>query len=132
MAILNDYPLPVVMPPCTPDRLAAVSPCVDCMSTPELIKFIAFIIYVLQNRGSTDIDQMIDDGKCLKCMTWREMLNAVAALYLALAVENGYVTDLEDAREKARCLRCVDPKIIYAILLRAICDNVESNWEQLL
>lgn len=111
----------------TPGALLDVYPCFNCLSEKELLATLALVSYGLNHRGSTDVATMVADAKCW-CIPDKEMLVAITASMVAIAIANGYFTDADAATVAASCLSCADPHILKAIITKATVENINAQW----
>lgn len=128
MAVAPATPLTGITP--TVDGVTDLYPCLSCLDQTRLIKLLAFILYALQNNGSTDVDAMITAAKCYKCLSPVEQLRSIVAAYASLAIANRYFADLDAVIHDAWCLDCVGPDVIGGILVDAVVDSVNTAWPQ--
>lgn len=113
---------------CTPHGLVDKYPCLKCASKTELLALIALAAYAVNHAGDTTLTDMLNDGACFKCLSDHQMLEAIAAAIIAIAVEYGYFTDVTDALHTAKCLTCEDPALVRGISVKAICEYINGVW----
>src|SRR5512139_2851278 len=113
---------------CTPHGLIAEYPCMKCASTSELLAVIGLILYALTNAGDTTLEDMLEKGKCFKCLSDHDKLVAAANALLGIAVANDYFDDAVDALTTAKCLSCADPGLIKGLIIGTLCDYINDQW----
>lgn len=117
----NDTPTPRVLT-CTPNGLVNKYPCAKCASATELIAMIALVTYTLQNQGAHDLTDMLESGKCFKCLSNHQMIEGILNAMIEVALANGYFTDVNEFFNTAKCLTCADPALVRGIILKGYCD----------
>ena len=113
---------------CTPHGLIAEYPCMKCASTSELLAVIGLILYALTHEGDTTLTDMLEEGKCFKCLSDHDMLVASANALLAIAVAYDYFTDAAEALQTAKCLTCSDPAIVKGLIVGTLCEYINDQW----
>lgn len=116
---------------CTPDGLVNKYDCTKCLSKTELMAVLALVLYALNNRGSTTLTSMLNDGKCL-CISEHQFWESIVNAFLALAIANGYFDDAADATHTAECLTCANPQTIRGIILANLCEYLNGQFPVLL
>lgn len=115
---------------CTPNGLVNKYPCAKCASATELIAMIALVSYTLQNSGSHVLTDMLESGKCFKCLSNHQLLEAILNSMVEFAIDQGYFDDVNEFFNTAKCLTCADPALVRGILLKAYCDMMNTQIAQ--
>lgn len=106
---------------CTP-ALPNLYPCIKCLSKKELLQALATVLYAIGHQtGSFTADDMEDDAKCFECLNEMEMLQAIVNCLLDAAIDLNYFDASTDLTELNGCIKCMDPKIIQAVMVHNIC-----------
>lgn len=107
--------------PCTPNALLDNFPCFQCLSEKELLAVLVLALATGNgNDLSTDLDALMQNSACNACMTDKQMLEAVTALFANYYLTEGFT--IADIRDDIKCLLCVDPKRLKAMLTYLICQ----------
>jgi hypothetical protein len=114
---------------CTLTEAAAYTGCTECASWRQLWAALALVLCKL-NGGDVLTDcspeALLEECHCYDCMSDKQMFGAGLAMFVTLAVENGYIeagTLLHDIE----CLACLDPKRVRAIVLCQLCKYLNSQ-----
>lgn len=101
-----------------------VSPCALCHSETQILAALAYAFAVLNNGGTTGVtaETMMADGKCMACLSDKEMLAAALKIVGQYAVSAGYIASIDDILENASCLTCSNPKAIKSVIIKELCD----------
>lgn len=119
MAILINpaNPIPAV---CAPTRLLAENPCYACLSDSELLQIAALLLaransYTLPD----DLPALLEQTACLTCLSKKQQLQAAVSV---LNDQYGGGQTLATQRNAIRCMQCLQPAQIRALLLGFICN----------
>lgn len=106
---------------CTPEALVDVYPCLNCASDSQLDMMWMWLWAYFGNYDlPDDIDELQELGKCLKCLSPRQIKQAKLLLFANfLDVSQLEMNEIFDS---IKCLPCMQPQQIRAITLALICD----------
>lgn len=100
----------------TKDEILNLYPCLQCLNKSELLAVLVYVLATLNGKDvTTDLSTMMDDSACYNCLTEKQMLEGlIASLATNVIPAETTVTQM---REYVKCLTCVDPNRIRALLL---------------
>lgn len=113
---------------CTPNGVINDLTCTKCGSETQLIAVLAVTLYALNHSGDYTLINMLNDGACFKCASDKQKLEGIVNSFVELAIANGYFDDYADVLHAAECLTCTDPGIVKGVIVKAVCEFVNSNW----
>ena len=113
---------------CTPNDILAYEPCTACLADSELLSILALLLCHIQNgpRDACDPKALLEDSACFECLNDHQMLVAMVNMFYQFAVEGGFI-EAGELREQGVCLNCLPPRQIRAILLKFLCDYLQSQ-----
>lgn len=105
---------------CTPDKIIDITPCFQCLTQTELLAVIVLCLAELDGYDlSKDLNTLMEDAACMKCLTDKQMLEGVTAVLANTAIRDGRTMD--QIKEDIKCLLCTDPKTLKATIVYLWC-----------
>lgn len=106
---------------CTPDGLLKVYPCLSCLSEAELKQVL--LMTLAEILGTYDLPedtgQLFEDSACYECLSDKQLLQVIVSMFAQAANWEGQ--DMDDIRDKIKCMLCANPKQVKAALAYLLC-----------
>lgn len=111
---------------CTIADLADLYPCLACLSETELTAVLTQSLAVATgyDLSGSDLTTLLEDSACIACMSKSQMLRALVGLVGGFADRSMTVDEI---RDDVKCLVCVDPGRVRALLLYLVCVYIQNQ-----